>query len=244
MIDQVEMMAGQRRIIGDHFRYNGRHDSIVILMHGFVSSKENNYMVAEALQESNIDSLAFDFNGHGGSDGDFADFTLTKAIEDCKAAVEFAKSKGYERIGLFGFSIGGFVALGAMKNGVKADSAVLCAPLSDFHAIFGRVDLKEWKESGMLRAPNLGLSIRLNYSFYEDGMNHNSYESYSKVTVPMLIVHGTNDDIVPISQSEELIRHLSNSHLLKINGATHNLFSNEYAGECLDSIVKWFKAKL
>lgn len=244
MIERVEIGHGKRKIIGNLFTRNGKRESIVILLHGFLSSKEDMFIVADALQKAGIDSLAIDMNGHGESSGQFADYSITRAIEDCKAAIDYALLSGYSSIGIFGFSIGGFVALNIAKLFPhKVKSLVLGAPVSSFSSVFSKVDLQEWKSSNMLRENNLGLNIHLNYEFYEDGIAYDGYAKFSEIEVPILILHGTRDDVVPLQQSEELARHLNNVHLVRITNAAHNLFADG-GGDVLDSLAKWFKANL
>lgn len=245
MIEQVSLELGRRNVAGDYFTCNGKCSAIAVLLHGFLSSKESTYTIANALQKSGIDSLALDFNGHGSSDGDFSSFTVSRAVEDCKAALEFAQQKEYSNIGLFGFSIGGFVALNTLSQSkLRVDAAVLGSPLSNFGEVFKKSDLEEWRKTNMLRAANLGLNIHLDYSFYEDGVSYDGYDSFSAIEQPVLILHGTLDDVVPISQSEMLMKHLPNAHLFRINGAGHSIFSAPSNSESLGPLLKWFKTYL
>lgn len=242
MINQEQVQVGDRTITGDMF-IRGNSDAAVLLLHGFLASKESNYIVAEALNASNIDAFAIDFNGHGMSEGNFSEFTVSKAVQDCRAGIAFLKERGYGKIGLFGYSIGGFIALNALKkNRVPIKSVVLGSPLSNFQQVFKHVDLNSWRRTNLLRASNLALNIKLDYAFYEDGCSYDGYDSYSSINKPTLIIHGTEDDVVPISQSEALVKSLPNAYLLKLNGALHNIFAPSFKDDCLDSTVKWFSS--
>ena len=95
----------------------GKKPSAVILFHGFTGCKSEKYFLlsrlSKALAEAGVASLRFDFGGTAESDGDFSDVTPRTEIEDGLAIVNFAKSLkeiDTERIGLLGFSLGGFVA--------------------------------------------------------------------------------------------------------------------------------------
>jgi pimeloyl-ACP methyl ester carboxylesterase len=245
MIELVELVVGKRKVVGDHFACNGKRESLVILLHGFLSSKESVYSVAEALNKHGIDALAIDFNGHGNSGGDLSEFTISNALDDCSAALDYAKKQGYSKIGLFGFSIGGFIALCFMhERKFIPETCALCAPLSNYTEIFGKSDVEEWRGSGMLKAKGLGLNIKIDYKFYEDGISHDGYEKWNTISSPILILHGTEDTVVPISQSEALIKYLPNAHLLRISGANHNVFSGDFYDQTIDALSKWFKSKL
>ncbi|MEM3364360.1 MAG: alpha/beta fold hydrolase [Candidatus Micrarchaeia archaeon] len=247
MIDRIEISSGGRRIVGNLFTHNGRRNSIVILLHGFLSSKEDLFFVAEALQKQGIDSLAIDMNGHGESDGNFSDFTISGAVDDCRAAIDYAISQGFSNIGIFGFSIGGFVALNIAKqlqHKGHLKALVLGAPVSSFSDTFSWADLQAWKSTGIFRSDKLGISIKMGYKFYEDGIALDGYKKFSSIETPTLILHGTKDNIVPLRQSEELARYLRNVHLIRVNGASHSLFTLKGGDEALDSLIKWFKAYL
>ena len=44
----------------------------------------------------------------------------------------------------------------------------------------------------------------------------------AKVDIPVLIIHGTDDDLVPVTMGEELARSFRNARLVRIEGAGHN----------------------
>ena len=48
-----------------------------------------------------------------------------------------------------------------------------------------------------------GRKLKLNYTFFEDFKNNNGYEAAKKIKIPILIVHGDNDESVPIEQSKK-----------------------------------------
>ncbi|MCX8200178.1 MAG: alpha/beta fold hydrolase, partial [Candidatus Micrarchaeota archaeon] len=88
------------------------------------------------------------------------------------------------------------------------------------------------------------INVRLDYKFYEDGIQLDGYKRFSSIEIPTLILHGTNDTVVPLKQSEELAHTLKNVHLIRVNGASHSLFTLRKGDEALDSTVAWFKAYL
>ena len=67
----------------------------VIMAHGLLGSK-NEYLdtqarIAEKLEEHGIGSLRIDFCGHGDSERDLENFSLSSQIEDMSAAIEWLK---------------------------------------------------------------------------------------------------------------------------------------------------------
>src|SRR5476649_8713 len=79
-------------------RYNGGHDKVIIIAHGFFNSKQAVLLMklAEDLNDE-FDVIVFDFRGHGLSQGVF--YWTSKEYLDLLAVVEFAK-KHYVKIGV------------------------------------------------------------------------------------------------------------------------------------------------
>ena len=122
------------KISGDFLVGNGTlgSETAVILLHNLGGSKETYKNFANYLNTQGITTLAIDFRGHGGSEGnreDYSDYVL-----DVKAAKEFLDSKGYENIYLVGGSIGANVAFRfAAENDVK--KVVLLTPGENYNGI-------------------------------------------------------------------------------------------------------------
>lgn len=86
---------------------------LIILMHGFMSNKQDRGMtaIASELQEKRIAYIRFDFNGHGDSESNFQNMTVANEIEDAKKVYEYARSLDFvSDIALLGHSQGGVVA--------------------------------------------------------------------------------------------------------------------------------------
>src|SRR3989344_8614618 len=60
----------------------------VIVCHVFTSSKVKKEGWCEFLSKKGFVAMRFDFSGHGESQGDFENFTVTKCLDDTRAAVE------------------------------------------------------------------------------------------------------------------------------------------------------------
>ena len=104
----------------------------------------------------------------------------------------------------------------------------LKCPVPDFPEMleleFGRDAIKTWKRTNHI--PNIigGTEpIPLNFAFYEDCCRFNAYDHAHAIRIPTLIVHGDQDELVPIQQIDRLEQTLAGEkqlHLLK--GANHH----------------------
>ncbi|HKZ52086.1 MAG TPA: alpha/beta fold hydrolase [Candidatus Acidoferrales bacterium] len=101
-----------------------RAGPVVVLCHGFKSSRAEILTLATSLQQHRYNVLAFNFAGHGESPVGYT--TLGgKEIQELRAALEMLSRRtdiDTTRIGLWGYSLGGYVVLHTAPNfpGVKA----------------------------------------------------------------------------------------------------------------------------
>lgn len=100
----------------------------VILMHG-LPGNERNLDLAQAVRRAGWDVLTFTYRGAWGSPGDFS---ISNAMEDTKAALDFARSPAGAKVGidprhivLAGHSMGGATAFMTAATAQDLDGLVL-----------------------------------------------------------------------------------------------------------------------
>lgn len=193
---------------------NGNNKSaIIILAHGWTSSKDGKscILLEKTFNKIGIDTLRFDFYGHGESEGRLEDMTISIGVKNVIDAVKYAKKSGYKNIGLFGSSFGGLCStLAAAK--IKLFVLLLKSPVSDYRDI-------KWEKRGE--------------GFMREHKKYNAYKLAKKINCPVLIIHGIIDKDVPISQSEKLRKSLKNCKLIEVAGLTH-----DYTDEQLKFMAK------
>ncbi len=101
------------RVAGILTAPKAKTDRVALLCHGFLSNKNSttNKTLTRSLTEQGIATFRFDFFGQGESDGPFENITVTIALGQALAALDWLAAKGYKRIGLVGSSFGGLVAI-------------------------------------------------------------------------------------------------------------------------------------
>ena len=110
--------------------------SVVVLIHGHGGSRDEFLgfpAVAQALAERGIASLRMDFPGCGQSAESFQLNCLTNMKDDVVAAISYLNTNyDVEDIGLFGYSMGGRIALELLaEKRVDPEALVLLAPAAD-----------------------------------------------------------------------------------------------------------------
>ena len=207
---------------------NNRAKPVVILCHGFSTSKDGRTYVRleEILNKHGISTFRFDFFGHGESEGPFEEITTSEAADDVLKAIEFLKESGYAKIGLFGSSFGGMASILAASRSDDLYLLALKSPVSDYesmtHTRRSAQEIRDWKEKGFVELDRVNNEERrLNYTFYEDTEKIDAYGACEKIKIPALIVHGEADETVPLEQSRKAAGLIENCRLEIIEGCDH-----------------------
>jgi len=221
-------------------------DKIVVMAHGFVSDKDRpRYIgIAQLLAENGFAALRFDFGGCGESYK--SGITVRGWVEDLTSAINFVKEEGYSKIGLIGYSLGALISLEVYNSIIK--SILLFAPVTKgadrLQTILDedKVSRADFEKQGYVIKTRRGREFKIEKEYFEERKAVNQKELLSRVKCPVLIVHGSEDDSVPLSHSEKAMNYLSsNSELKIIQGADHHL-------EIIHGIDKmaldWFKRYL
>ena len=220
---------------------------MVILMHGFVSSRRMYPIpqLAKAIVRQGIGTICFDFNAHGESEGDFVDMTIENEIGDARAVFDYVCSLPYvTEIGLLGHSQGGVVA-GMLAGQLEEESRrpaclVLLAPAAVLvdDAIAGQCMGVKYNAFDPPEYVNV-LFHKLGRKFILSAQELPVYEVSSKYTGKVCIVHGKDDKIVPYSYSERYASRYPDCALHLIDGESHMMRKHRRAVvSCVTAFLK------
>lgn len=225
---------------------------MVILMHGIFAGKDFVPIphFARGLAKAGIASVRLDFNGHGQSEGRMQDMTIEKELADARAVWEYVQTLPYvSQVGLLGHSQGGVIA--SMTAGRLAaeqaapDGVVLVAPGSVikeacqggkfFNARFNPQDPPEFITCwGFMR---LGREYLLTTQQLDIFGTAAAYHG------PVLLLHGDNDNIVPLWCSEKYLDTYGKQASLRvIHGVNHTITAHrdEVVGYAVDFFRQLF----
>lgn len=212
----------------------GKKVPMVMLMHGFGANKDGGVLriLADSLQARGIASIRFDFNGHGESEGDFAEMTVPNEIEDAKSVYEHVKALPYvSNVSLAGHSQGGVVAsmLAGELGAENIKAVVLLAPAAvlrddairgnTFGISYNPLDPPEYIQMG---------DRKLGADYIRTAFSLPIYKTASKYTGPACIVHGNADRIVPYTYGERYNEIWQGSEMHLLEGFDHVFSQNEY----------------
>lgn len=220
----------------------------VIIAHGFTSNKDRprHIQLANELEKNGINALRIDFGGSGESCK--REITIKAEIDDLLSAIKFLKDKGFKEIGVLGESLGGIVALEAYSPNIKA--MVLWAPVTnkakETHKKLDKEQIKSLNDNGYYIREKDGREFRIPQEYFKERKSVDREKVLGGIKIPVMIVHGTADDAVPIGDSEEAVKMLPKGSKLEVidNWEHGDHKMDESMDIIIPKTVGWFKDKL
>ncbi|GII92722.1 alpha/beta hydrolase [Sinosporangium siamense] len=194
------------RIDAVHTPSRGPGDLCVVIAHGFTGSwrERTSRRIAHVFSAFG-GVVAFDFRGHGRSGG--LSTVGDEEVLDVAAAVRHARTLGYARVAVAGFSMGAAVALrhAALHGGVDAVASV-SGPARWYYRGTAPMRRVHWAmEQRMGRAAARvfkGTRIR---STGWDPVPLAPFEAVPLISpIPLLVVHGDRDAFFPLDHAYQL----------------------------------------
>ncbi|KAH7651185.1 Feruloyl esterase protein [Dioscorea alata] len=222
---------------------------LVILCHGFCSSKGDRVMVnlSTALSMHGVSNFRFDFSGNGESQGQFQFGNYRKEAEDLHAIVQHFSEKGYEVITIVGHSKGGDVVLlyGSMYDDVGA--IINISGRFDLqHGLeerLGKEFIERIKRDGYLDLKKeQGKVIRVTEESLMERLNTDMKAAALSISnkCRVLTVHGSADEIIPVQDAFEFSKIIPNHKHHIIDGANHCY--TEHESELASIVVEFVKS--
>lgn len=226
----------------------------VLMCHGLAGHKTGKYRVyvhlAKKLAEAGIASLRIDFRGSGDSEGDFADMTLDGEVSDALKGLEFLQKDSHldhSRIGLFGRSVGGIVALMTARRHGGIKSLGTWAPL---------FDATQWQDkweilhSTELTPEHRHRMMSINgqipgYDFLKQLFSMRMDEELKALeNAPLLHIQGELDNIVNIEHANRYLQQRQHAKgknkFIRLPASDHDFSDPKEQLIALDETCKWF----
>ncbi|MSP41682.1 MAG: alpha/beta fold hydrolase [Deltaproteobacteria bacterium] len=212
-----------------------------ILCHGMDSDKNSAKLIflSRALAEVGVATLRFDFSYVGASSGKYEDLTCSGEVDDL-CAYELMQQRYPGKLGIFGSSLGGTVALlFAAQQPKVAALATLAAPLhpEEFpKRMLTPPQLQQWREEGLTYYNGR----QLNRTLLEDLEKIDVVAAAKSIRCPVLILHGDADQVVPVAEAHELNGCLTTKTRLTVYpGADHRLSDPSVMRSAMAEALEW-----
>lgn len=237
---------GNRRFYADCFQPKGEPKGIIIFSHGFKGFKDWGAfpLIAETFAKAGFVCFTFNFS-HNGTTlrqpteyGDllaFGNNNMSKELYDLGIVIDFAmgrfnESRDKEKqlpIYLLGHSRGGGISILKAAEDTRVSKVAVWGSVNEFGKFFGKKEMEIMQRDGVIYIPNkrTGQDMPLYKQIYED-YEANKERLYipakvKAMKIPLLIVHGTNDETIPFSAAEEMKSWKPDAVLVPIENGNH-----------------------
>ncbi|MGB2580406.1 MAG: alpha/beta fold hydrolase [Minisyncoccia bacterium] len=206
----------------------------IVLLHGYPADK-GDILPSLAFLNDKYNLFLFDFRYFGQSEGLYST-AGAKETDDLVAAIKYLRSRGNTEIGVFGFSMGGAVALM-----VASQMPEIKAVISE--ASYARLDLmaRELYRLPVINYPLAWLTELWAKLFI--GININKVapiDAVKNIQVPILIIHSKDDEVIPFKNAimlQEVLRGNSRAEFWFQEKLIHGQFEETYKKRINDFFI-------
>jgi pimeloyl-ACP methyl ester carboxylesterase len=217
---------------------------VIVFCHGFKGFKDWGHFnwVANTSAKEGLAFLKFNFSHNGISASSTSELSDMESFSENNYSIELFDlgkvidfiDEQYEtynlnrnEIYLVGHSRGGGIAMLKASEDRRVKKLVLWASVSEFDSFFRPETIAEWEKNGVVYAPNkrTGQQLPLKKQLHDDYISNKSLLDVQKASkllaIPLLIIHGDQDETVTMSHAESLYETVQHSILIKVEGANH-----------------------
>ncbi len=223
-------------------------DRAVVLVHGRDASRTFEFDggfvdLAAMLQRGGYHILMIDLRGHGQSEDGRYSFGLNER-RDVEGAADWLLKKGFApgSIGVLGVSLGAASAIGATADEPRIGALVTDSAFADFcpvlkarwHTDTGLPDVLE---------PSTLLMTRVLFGI--DLCASRPFQEVSRITPrPMLFIHSTSDEMVPVSNHTKLSAAAPAAETWVVSGPEHARIFNAFPEGYAERVIRFLDKSL
>lgn len=219
---------------------------LIVIAHGFKGFKDWGPwpLLSEEIAVKGFCCCKFNFSHNGVRPENLTELSdpkafgynnFSKELEDLDRLLDYLDKHKEQfqvdmnRIYLVGHSRGGGISIIKASEDTRIKKLATWASVYDFSSYFTAAELMYWKTHGVVYIKNsrTGENYPMYYQFVEDFLKNEERfvieKALAKVSQPMLIVHGTNDETVNINAAFQLNEWKPDSTLHIIEKASHTL---------------------
>lgn len=223
---------GDARLALDFVPAASQNSRLWFFLHGLNSNRRGEKALYFARQVARRGEAfaSLDMTGHGDSEGHLLELSLTRNIADLERGLAYVEEHEgpFSAVHLIGSSMGGLTALwfAAEKPGVVRRNIAI-APAFEMASrmllSLGRERARRWRQDRVLHVDTGYAQFDLDYRFVEDEARYPPMGLVRRLKTPSLILHGSDDEVVPCQLSRQFAQKLEHVELVEIQGGDHRL---------------------
>ena len=220
---------------------------VIIFSHGYKGFKDWGTwnLMAEEFARNGFVFIKFNFSFNGGTLKEPIDFpdleafgenTFTKELDDLDVVLNWVTGPDFlckemadtSNISLIGHSRGGGIVIIKAAEDKRVKNLITLASVSDFGNRFpSGAELEAWKKNGVAYVENGRTKQQMphRYEFYADFRENEERLTISRAAkrleIPFLIIHGTKDPTVDVSNAHQLKEWSPHADMLLLEGSNH-----------------------
>jgi len=204
----------------------------VVFFHGFMSDMigAKPTAIKKFCRKYKLNFLKFEYSGHGKSTGNFTEGNISKWTREARLLIK-SKIKKNKKLIFIGSSMGSWIALNLFpyfKKQLKGFIGIASAPEFLEELMWKKFDRKIKKiilTKKIYQLEHGDYTYPITKQLIFDGKKNKILASKVNLKIPVVLFHGTKDDVVPISFSNKILKICKNSKkkLIKIKNGDHSL---------------------
>ncbi len=230
------------------YKKDGIKKPVVIFSHGFKGFKDWGpfNLIAERFAEAGFVYVKYNFSHNGttlDSPTEFADLeafgndNLSIEMDDLGVVIDWVCSNEFpvdkseintEAIYLMGHSRGGGISILKAKEDARVKKLSTWASVNEFSKYWTAEELEKIKKDGVVYVGNARTKqmMPIKWQLYENYFANLPRlfvpDAVRALQIPMLIIHGTNDETIPVEAAIEMQGWNKKAELLLLEGSNHN----------------------
>lgn len=194
--------------LGGYAWWESGRAPLVILLHGWAEDSYSLAEVARKVHALGVHAVSLSLRGWRGSSG-VGDYGRSDP-DDLRRVIGVLRARGdVERVLLFGFSMGGLVALLSAAQVDGVDGVVAVSPVTHLPSM--RDDTRS----------NVARQYFVDTITDEQWVSGSPLSHTKRLTMPVLVAVGLDDGVCPPDQGRRLAESVPTSHLMQFEGMMH-----------------------
>jgi len=210
---------------------NQNSNLFIVFLHGFMSDiegdKPKNFL--KYCKKKGLGFLAIEYSGHGKSAGKFTKCNISRWTEDVRLMIQKIVKKN--NFILIGSSMGSWLSLNQFKyfkNQIKGFLGIGSGPEFLEKLMWKKFTKKIKKEiikKGIYNLKHAGYEYPITYQLIKDGRKNKVLNKQYNNKIPITMVHGSKDEVVPVSYSRKILKIFKKAKkkILIIKNGDHSL---------------------